>query len=273
MLELIPTGGLCNKLRAIDSAISFCSTHDIPLKVYWIRDKKLINCQFRDLFEPIPNLNLIEMDDLPFKLRKGDWRNLYIPNLLKKLPNYGTVFKRWEIKDFNNQGGDFKQLYDKHNRHLIFFTFSRFFRTEREFEIFKPKPFIQNMIREETKTFDQFTIGIHIRRTDHRIAIKNSPIEFFEKNIEAEISKNDRMNFYLASDCADSKMKLKDKYGDRLQTNFESGDRTSLQGMYRAITELYALASTSKVYGSTGSSFSTTACSIGNIEQIILDTV
>jgi len=270
MLELIPTGGLCNKMRAMDSAISFCAAYDIPLKVYWIRDEKLINCQFQDLFESIPNLNLIEMDDLPFKLQKAEWRNLFLPSLLRKLPNAGTIFKRFEIKDFNNQGGDFKQLYDEHNRRLVFFSFSRFFETEDEYTIFKPLPLVQQMVNTEIQSFDENTLGIHIRRTDHRVAIKNSPIELFEKKIEDEIALNEKVNFYLASDCSDTKRHLVDKYKGIIQTNFEPSDRTTLQGMYRAITELYALASTTKVYGSSGSSFSTTACSIGNIEQFIL---
>jgi len=268
MLELIPTGGLCNKMRAIDSAVSFCSTYDIPLKVYWIRDEILINCQFQDLFSPIPNLNLIEMDDLPFKLRKGEWGNLFIPNLLRIMPNAGTIFKRFEIKDFNNRGGDFKELYDKHDQHLVFFSFSRFFDSEKEYEIFKPLPLIQEMVKNETRIFDENTIGIHIRRTDHRVAIKNSPIELFEEKIDEEIARNKATNFYLASDCSDTKKHLVDKYGDIITTNFEASDRASLEGMYKAMIELYSLAATSKVYGSWGSSFSGTACSLGGIELI-----
>ena len=270
MLELIPTGGLCNKMRAMDSAISFCETYNIPLKVYWIRDEKIINCQFQDLFNPIPDLNLKDLDDLPFKLRKGELKNLFLPNLLKKLPNFGTAFKRFEIKDFKNQGGDFKKLYDEHDKHLIFYSFSRFFNTEKEYQLFKPLPLIQKMIKNETQTFDEFTIGIHIRRTDHKIAINNSPLELFEKKIEEELTKNENVNFYLASDCVDTKKHLLAKYKGCIQTNFEPSDRMSLQGMYRAITELYTLAATAKVYGCWGSSFSTTACSIGSIEQVIL---
>jgi len=267
MLELIPTGGLCNKMRAIDSAISFCTTYDIPLKIYWIKDEKLINCRFRDLFQPIKGLNLYELDDLPFKLRKGKRGNLFLPNLLRKMPWAGKIFKRFEIKDFKNQGGDFKKLYDEHRR-LVFYSFSRFFPSEKKFEIFNPLPIIQQMIKDEIQTFDEFTIGIHIRRTDHELAIKRSPIELFEQKIEEEISKNNRANFYLASDCSETKNHLVKKYGNIIRTDFEPGDRTTLGGMYRGITELYTLSKTTKVYGSFGSSYSRTACEMSEIELI-----
>lgn len=267
MLELIPTGGLCNKMRAIDSAVSFCATYDIPLKIYWIKDEKLINCRFRDLFQPIKDLNLYELDDLPMKLRIGQLKNLYLPRLLRKLPNAGKIFTRLEIKDFKNQGGDFKKLYDEHKQ-LVFFSFSRFFPSEKEYEIFKLTPIVQQMIEEETKTFNEFTIGIHIRRTDHKLSIKSSPLELFEQKIEEEISKNGKVNFYLASDCYDTKNHLVNKYGSIIHTDFKPGDRTTLEGMYRGITELYSLSKTTKVYGSFGSSYSRTACELTGIELI-----
>jgi hypothetical protein len=267
MLELIPTGGLCNKMRAIDSAISFCATYDIPLKVYWKKDEKLINCRFRDLFEPIKNLELYEVDRLPFKFREGKKENFFLPNLLRKMPWEGTVFKGFDVKHYLKSGGDFKKLYDEHQR-LVFYSFSRFFPSEKEFAIYKPLPIVQRMIEKETEDFDGFTIGIHIRRTDHKIAIKNSPLELFEQKIEEEISKNERVNFYLASDCSDTKNHLVNKYGTIIRTDFEPGDRTTLEGMYRGITELYALSKTAKVYGSCKSSYSRTACEMTEIELI-----
>lgn len=267
MLELIPVEGLCNKMRAIDSAVSFCAAYDIPLKVYWIRDKKLINCQFRDLFEPIKGLNLYEMDDLPFKLKQGRKSNFFLPNILRKLPYAGKIFRQFDIKTFKNQGGDFKQLYDEHKR-LVLFSFSRFFATEKPYDIFQPIPLVQDMIAKETQDFNEYTIGVHIRRTDHKLAIKNSPLGLFELKIEEEIAKDTRANFYVASDCSTTKKYLVDKYGKAIHTNFEPGDRTTLKGMYRAITELYTLSKTHKIYGSYGSSFSGTACILAGIERI-----
>jgi len=268
MLELIPTGGLCNKLRTIDAAVSFGKAHNIPLKIYWLKDKEEINCRFHDLYQPIKDLNLYEVDDLPLKMRPGQLKNLYLPGLLRKLPNAGKFFTRVEIKNYINGGGDFKNLYDQHNQHLVISTFTRFFPTLKEYDIFKPLPIVEQMIEKETTTFDAFTIGIHIRRSDHNISIAKSPLERFEEEIEKEISKNSSANFYLASDCADTKKQLVNKYGQIIRTNFEPGDRSTLQGMYRGITELYSLSKTTKIYGSYGSSYSGTACKLAGIPRI-----
>jgi len=267
MLELVPTGGLCNKMRAIDSAVAFCSTYNIPLKVYWIKDENLINCQFIDLFEPINGLNIYELNNLPFKLQKSQPKNLFLPSFLRKVTFTGKIFKRFEIKDYLKQKKSFKELYDKHKR-LVFFSFSPFFPPPKKYAIFTPKPIIQQLIDTETRHFDEFTIGIHIRRTDHKAAIENSPLHLFEKMIEKEISKNNKANFYIASDCLSTKKYLFDTYGSIVQSDLEPGDRTSLTGMYRGIIELYALSRTAKVYGSFKSSFSRTACEITGIELI-----
>ena len=86
--------------------------------------------------------------------------------------------------------------------------------------------------------------------------------------IEKEVSKNSKANFYIASDCLDTKKHLFNKYGRIVQTDLDPGNRTSLTGMYRGIVELYALSRTSKVYGSYKSSFSRTASEITGIELI-----
>jgi len=269
MLELIPTGGLCNKMRAIDSAASFCEAYELPLKIYWIKDEELINCRFKDIFEPVENLRLYELDDLPFKLRKGEIGNLFLPGLMRKMPWAGKIFDRFEIKDFKNRGGDFKKLYDEHQR-LIFFSFSRFFTPEKKYSIFKPVPVVAQMIDQETRTFNDYTVGIHIRRTDHLLSIENSPLDLFERAIEEEIEQDSRTNFYLASDCSDTKKYLVAKYGAVIRTSYDPGDRTTLQGMYRGIVELYALSRTTKIFGSYGSSYSRIASELNGAELLYM---
>lgn len=50
MIYLKPLGGLCNRLRTIDSIISFCKIHKRDLTVLWVKDESL-NCNYQDLFE------------------------------------------------------------------------------------------------------------------------------------------------------------------------------------------------------------------------------
>jgi len=63
---------------------------------------------------------------------------------------------------------------------------------------------------------------------------------------------------------------LVNKYGSRIRTDLKPGDRTTLEGMHRGITELYTLSKTTKVYGSFRSSYSETACDLGGIALIFV---
>ena len=51
-ITLIPYAGLCNRMRAISSAIYVSIHHNVPLKIIW---NKSYNCaaHFTDLFYPI----------------------------------------------------------------------------------------------------------------------------------------------------------------------------------------------------------------------------
>ena len=126
------------------------------------------------------------------------------------------------------------------------------------------------MIEQEALSFDNFTIGIHIRRTDHKLSIEKSPLKLFERAIEMELEKEERTNFYLASDCSDTKKHLVKKYGGVIRTSSDPGDRTTLRGMYRGVTELYALSRTTKIIGSYGSSYSRIASELNGSELIYM---
>lgn len=49
MIYLKPVGGLCNRMRSIDSAIALCKAYQRDLTVFWTRDVSL-NASFADLF-------------------------------------------------------------------------------------------------------------------------------------------------------------------------------------------------------------------------------
>ena len=55
MITFVPVGGLANRIRSIQSAISLSG--DDELRIYWFKDQGL-NCNFYQLFEPIPLQNV-----------------------------------------------------------------------------------------------------------------------------------------------------------------------------------------------------------------------
>ena len=82
-ITLVPTAGLCNRLNAITSGILYQKYHkDAQLYIYWEKSKECY-AHFTDLFEP---LDCIEIKPLrKFYLKPGRKKNLYIPDILKKI--------------------------------------------------------------------------------------------------------------------------------------------------------------------------------------------
>jgi hypothetical protein len=264
MISLTPLNGLCNRMQAMDSAVSLCQDTGVPIKIYWVK-KPYINCAFSDLFEPIPGVEVIERN-MPFAFGMNSMLHIYDSRLYKLLPNW-FILNHYNVRTLVDEQFDFKQL--KHHN-VLMASSARFFPTAKPFAVFTPVKCLQQRIEEETQHFHQHTIGIHIRRTDHRKSIAHSPIELFESAIEKEIVLNPEVNFYLASDCSDTKQQLHTKYGDRIITNFDKSDRRTKEGVQQALVELYALSRTQKIFGSYWSSFSHTAASISGIEEITL---
>jgi hypothetical protein len=249
-------------MRALDSAVSLCSETGISLRVYWVKTYN-INCAFSDLFEPIPGLEIIEKK-MPFVFDTAWQSGLYNPRVYRKLPDW-LILNRNNVQAMAEDGFDFKLL--KYHRVLMASSY-RFYPTEKMYAIFVPIESLRQRIDMESASFDQNTIGIHIRRTDNRISIENSPTELFAQSIEKEIALNPNVNFFLASDCATTKQQLYNRYGDRIITNFDKSERATKEGIQQALVELYTLSRARKIYGSYWSSFSHTAADISGIEEI-----
>lgn len=265
MIYLRPVSGLANRMRALDSAVSLSQKIDRQLQVYWLKDAGL-NCAFVDLFEPIPDIRIFDLDQFPTTFENGFVKSLFVPELKEALSSYRYLSKH-DVKALEIEGFDFEQLKDGDT---AIASFSRFYPTAKPYSIFTPIPGLLERIKAESSCFDKNTIGVHIRRTDNTKAIAHSPLELFEKAIDEEIARNSAANFYLSSDCVRTKKLLKSKYKDRLITNFMTAQRGTKEGMQQAVVELYTLSRTQKIFGSYWSSFSHTAAHIGAIEEITI---
>jgi hypothetical protein len=133
-------------------------------------------------------------------------------------------------------------------------------------ELFVPTDNIQNRINQIISQYSSTkTIGIHIRRTDNSQSIRRSPIEAFIKKIDEEISHDENVRFYLASDDDEVKQKFTRLYPDHIITHTDKLERNSLEGMVFAVTELFCLSKTQKIIGSDYSSYSNIAAELGDI--------
>jgi hypothetical protein len=269
MIFFIPEGGLANRMRAMDSALSLCYASKIKLRVYWVKESGL-NCPFYELFKPIKGVDVIDSEKIPFIFLKGAKLNLYLPEIFRKTlkidyfdSEYMSLVKkkRYDVRQFTN------------NWLTLISSYSRFYPTNTMFKLFSPIDILKEKIHLETIDFNDYTIGVHIRRTDNRESIDHSPLELFEESMDNEIDRESNTNFYLATDCMQTKEYLKNKYGDKLRTNFMEVRRDTKEGVQQALVEMYSLARTKKVFGSYHSSFSDTACHIGSIKEITISNV
>ena len=102
------------------------------------------------------------------------------------------------------------------------------------------------------------------------LSIMESPTDLFIEQIKKEIECCENANFYLASDSEEDKRILIETFGKRIITSGKPPDKNSVSGMQEALIEMYTLAQTHKIVGSSRSSYSEVAAQINNIECVIL---
>ena len=119
--------------------------------------------------------------------------------------------------------------------------------------------------------FNSHTIGLHIRRTDNAESIAKSPTSLFINKVREEIDQHDDTSIFLATDSTAVKKEFIDAFGARIITPQEEACRDSISGIRGGVVDLWTLASTQKIYGSAGSSFSPMAASIGGVPLEIMN--
>jgi hypothetical protein len=159
-----------------------------------------------------------------------------------------------------------KEICEK-NKKILIITGNAFKQCKEGVQTFEPINEIASKIDEAAAGFKEHMIGIHIRRTDHVVSMRNSPIYLFENKISEYLaSENDGFGFFLATDDPETERYFKEKYPGIVFTYNKTFGRDTKEGISDAVIELYLLSMTSKIYGSYWSSFSGIASLIGDTE-------
>ncbi len=305
MIFLKARGGLCNRVRTLDSMISLCKKHRTDLTVLWPKDTAL-NCEFEDLFEvPVSEGFNIQFVSVPFgypenyfptaenlvkNLLKGRFLNKRLRTIRRKiqnLPEFRILGEKYlddkyifilnekdrpvtEVDDlfYSTIEKDLENIFNQNGNYGYINSCYRFVPIENAYRDFIPKGELLKRIENTTSKFGR-TIGLHIRRSDHEMSKKMSPTDLFLNVIEKELKVNPETTFFLSTDDAPTKQEIIRKYGDNILFNeVSSYDRNSPEAVKDAVLDLYCLANTKKIYGSHHSSFSQVASKIGNIAEI-----
>lgn len=260
MIALVPVGGLANRMRAISSAVSLSGGDE--LQIYWFKDAGL-NCTFRQLFQTIP-LSYVKVKEThighQLLFDRPRRKNLYIPRLFQQM--------RFDSCLYEDQTQENALDYErwKQSHHSVYLaSYNQFYKSTIELkDLFVPVKSIQERIDSISEPFTAHTIGVHIRRGDHRIAIEKSPLALFVQMMERKIDEDKQTNFFVASDSETDKNLLIKRFGERIITSCQPAERNTVAGMQQAVVDIYALSKTHTILGSFYSSFSEIAAQLGH---------
>ena len=258
MIYVLPRSGLGNRMRVIDSAVALGADLRRRVEIYWVPDDGLA-CPFSKLFEPFGQ-DFVTVRDC----RRRPVRFMYLQ------PHVYALMRHLDISPNRFAAHDARRLriypFKAEQRKLFIASHSKFYHKQTDYTWFTPIEVLRDRIAQKTASFDTYTIGIHIRRTDHSIAIEKSPDALFLREMHQIVGAEPRTRFYLATDSEHVKRAMASTFGARLMTSPYAASRNTVEGMQEALVELYTLAATSRIIGSFGSSYSTIASQIGQIE-------
>ncbi len=270
-ITITPYGGLANRMRALNAVIEFARTYAIPVKSVWFSNFEL-NAPFSELFET-PCYDMISVKEAGFidrfLYRSPRRHTLWLPFITAPLMFDTTIYSN----DFVTLRGNGVLADNILNggRVLIESCYEFGDYSNAMSRNFIPKSDILSLVDDFVeKNFTSNTIGVHIRRTDNLLSIKNSPLSLFCDAMRKEVDECADTKFYVATDDAATKSELKQIFGDRILSIDTDCNRNSLQGIKDAVREMWILSRTTKIYGSFYSSYSEVASQLGNIPLHIL---
>lgn len=269
---IILEGGLGNRMRAAVSAYAISHKTGLTSRVLWTSQWGM-RCRFDSLFEPIC-LTGFELRDVSLCERiiytRPTLSNLFLPHLLQSIRYKNHVMSSSEVFEKSCQNFDFETWLQSSD--TLIHSYRDFFPwTPSELRLlFHPTTVVKNLIKTRTENFGTYTIGVHIRRSDHEMAIKESPIELFTQAIDDELDSHTDLIIYLATDDEATKVAMKQRYGHRVISSPNKATRDNTEGIQEALAEMFALSRTAKIYGSANSTFSQIAACLGDIKINIL---
>ena len=260
-LSVIPTGGLCNSMRAMATGIAIAKHFQSQVVVYWNNDQGL-KANFSDLFRKVSDdIIIVENKKWLYNIRDTKSFILRWPLLCIK---YKKIFYNYNV--FSSKKKNVMSQISNRDKNILLISCHPMCEQIDVASLFVPIDEIQFEIDKIVRHFNQRTIGVHIRRTDNNESINKSPISAFENMIEKELGKDSNTQFYIASDDNRVKAFFKQKYPRNVIAFFEDTSRNTYEGMRFAVVDLYCLSKTSYIIGSYYSSYSHIASVLGGIE-------
>ena len=269
-LLFVPSGGLANRMRAVASAYELCKKVDSTLQVVWFQDWAL-SAPFHSIFEETPLVAICEATILDHLLYdRARKKNFFLPALPQRIL-FQRHIKEQDVTPLKKQSFDFEAWACGKRCYMSCYQVFGTFPDERYQQLFHPVKAVMDVVDGYRSLFNSHTIGLHIRRTDNAESIAKSPTALFINKVREEVDQHDDTKVFLATDSTEVKREFIAAFGSRIITPKEDACRDSISGIRGGVVDLWTLASTQKIYGSAGSSFSPMAASIGGVPLEIMN--
>lgn len=269
-LLFVPSGGLANRMRAVASAYELCKKVDSTLQVLWFQDWAL-SAPFHNIFEETPLVAIREATILDHLLYdRARKKNFFLPALPQCIL-FQRHIKEQDVTPLKKQSFDFEAWACGKRCYMSCYQVFGTFPDERYQQLFHPVKAVMDVVDGYRSQFNSHTIGLHIRRTDNAESIAKSPTVLFINKVREEVDQHDDTKVFLATDSTEVKREFIAAFGSRIITPKEDACRDSISGIRGGVVDLWTLASTQKIYGSAGSSFSPMAASIGGVPLEIMN--
>ncbi len=269
-LYINPTGGLANRMRAMAGGLAMARDFGFGAEVLWPVNKDL-GASFDRLFlMPEMDIEIKNVAALPdlFLFDEPRKKNFFLSQICHKARFSRCFFDNGTENPIMGLGREDLQGFARIlvRSGLAIYPFSR----EMYRELFRPLPHIEE-IAENAVSGQSGLIGLHIRRTDNRMSIENSPDRMFFDIIDRTLAEDSSSRFYLASDDAGVKDEFLRRYGrGTILTMDRPVARNTADGMGDALAEMIVLSRCRIVYGSYWSSFSEAAALLGGTRLVAL---
>ncbi|MFN8429937.1 MAG: hypothetical protein U0V04_08165 [Spirosomataceae bacterium] len=266
-LTIIPFGGLGNRLRVLNSAIYFSKEIDSEIELIWFKKAELF-ADFQQIFDGV-GANLKITKGIKYKILKLTTKHIYVQKYEKLFRLVFRLFYDEVLFDSDISGTTYKEIFKRINngKSVLIATCYQFYGFP-NFNNFT----VKKMLREEIDSFgiDENYVGIHIRMTDHSEIMNESPLENYKRKMLESLEINPQTKFYLSSDDDSVKERLNNEFGERIKVQEVPLERSSIEGIFGAIIDVYNLSRCSAIICNPKSSFAIMASQIGNPKPLII---
>jgi hypothetical protein len=269
-----PLGGLANRMRVVEAACSYAHRHNAVLYVLWEKNIDL-NAGFASCFENAGSPRIMEINcagkNLIAKLRRRIFREL--ERLLRAAYSDAQIYDQQVEEVLNKSAGGsgdfsfFDELAAK-NKKVYVETCFGFYPNPQGFRLTVKKD-IQEKARKILESHAP-VIGVHIRRTDNKIATQYSPLTSYIKAMNEALEESPHLSFYISTDSDEVIEQLKEMYGEKIITGISRRRRDTGEGIVDALVDLCCLSKCNTIFGSYYSSFSGRASVMGNVPLKII---